>query len=252
MPDQDKLDQSVAKAAEDGRVTKEEMKALNAQAKKLKDVNLNLAFARQAVAFMKPKMKQVANWDQKLDSSAEAIGDKILQKTGDIGQARAVSEKAWDKADQCVYGELRQTKEWQQINDQGGVRSLSDIQILANLVDDHGCGNCGEMAARTFIYLYKLDIRPLDYMALNREADHAVVVIGRVGDDADWRKWGKAAVVCDPWASGLLIPMPPGIQGTTTMLGDNYAAYTADLLGVKMKTMFPKTFREVLLAYHEE
>ncbi|HEY7428534.1 MAG TPA: hypothetical protein VH682_30165, partial [Gemmataceae bacterium] len=79
MADQDKLDQSVAKAAEDGRFTKEEMKDLNAQAKKLKDVNLNLAFARQAVSFMKSKMKLVANWDQKLDTSAEAIGDKILQ-----------------------------------------------------------------------------------------------------------------------------------------------------------------------------
>ncbi|HEY7428192.1 MAG TPA: hypothetical protein VH682_28420 [Gemmataceae bacterium] len=253
MPDQDKLDQSVAKAAEDGQFTKEEMKALNEQAKKLKGVNLNLAYARQAVAFMNLKMKLVANWDQKLDTSAEAIGDKILQQTHDRVRARAVSERAWDKADQCVYGQLRQTPDWLRIDAQGGVQSLDDIQTLARLVDANGCGNCGEMAARTFIYLFNLNIRPLDYYALNPDADHAFVVIGRVGgDDNDWRTWGKTAVVCDPWASGLLIPMPPGYVGTITKLGDNYAAYPADLLGAKMKTMFPTTFREPLLVYREE
>src|SRR5262245_1215393 len=251
MPDQDKLDQAVAKAAADG-LTKEEMKDLNAQAKKLKDVNLNLAYARQAVAYMKLKMNLVANWDQQLDTSSEAIGDRILQQTGDRDRALAVSQKAWDKADQCVYGGLRQTPDWQRIKDKNGVNSLRDIQILANLADHHGCGNCMEMAARTFIYLFNLNIRPLDYMALNWEADHAFVVIGRVVDDADWRKWGKTAVVCDPWAPGLLIPMPPGIQGATRKLGDDYAAYPANLLGDKMKTMFPKDFREVLLAHHEE
>jgi hypothetical protein len=46
--------------------------------------------------------------------------------------------------------------------------------------------------------------------------------------------------------------MPPGIQGTIRMLGNDYAAFTADLLEVKMKMMFPTTFREVLLAYREE
>jgi hypothetical protein len=35
------------------------------------------------------------------------------------------------------------------------------------------------------------------------------------------------------------------------MLGDNYAAYPADLLGDKMKTMFSKDFREVFLQYRE-
>ena len=253
MPDQDKLDQAVAKAAEDGRFTKEEMKALNEQVKKLKDVNLNLAYARQAVAFMKLKMKLVANWDQQLDTSSEALGDRILQQTGDREQALAVSQRAWDKADQCVYGRLQQTPDWQRIKAKGGVESISDIETLARLVDANGCGNCGEMAARTFIHLFKLNIRPLDYYALNDEADHAFVVIGRVGgDDKDWRKWGKTAVVCDPWASGLLIPMPPGYQGTITKLGDDYAAYPADLLGDKMKTMFPKDFREVFLQYREK
>jgi hypothetical protein len=202
---------------------------------------------------MKLKMKLVANWDQKLDTSAEAIGDKILQQTGNVDRALAVSKRAWDKADQCVYGGIQQTPDWQRIKAQGGVESLSDIQTLARLVDANGCGNCGEMAARTFIYLLNLNIRPLDYYALNDEADHAFVVIGRVGgDDNDWRTWGKTAVVCDPWASGLLIPMPPGYVGTITKLGDNYAAYPADLLGDKMKTMFSKDFREVFLQYREK
>jgi len=79
------------------------------------------------------------------------------------------------------------------------------------------------------------------------------VVIGRVdGDDPDWHKWGKDAVVCDPWASGLIIPMPPHIYGTIRLLGDSFAAYPADLLGDKMKTMFPKDFQRVWLQYREK
>ena len=87
-----------------------------------------------------------------------------------------------------------------------------------------------ELTAITFMYLYNLNIGPLDFMALKRPADHAFVVIGRRGSDEDdnyGRNWGKSAVVCDPWAYGmnrsfawpslrpeylLAIPMPPTPQ----------------------------------------
>jgi uncharacterized protein YkvS len=88
----------------------------------------------------------------------------------------------------------------------GGVENLQDIQILSDLADQYGCGNCGELTAVTFIYLYNLSIRPLDFMALKPPADHAFVVIGRSGSDTDdsfGRNWDSNAVICDPWASEL-------------------------------------------------
>ena len=65
-----------------------------------------------------------------------------------------------------------------------------------------GCGNCGEQAAIAFVHLSrKLKVRPLDYMH-RTNADRAFVVIGRDGksDESDYRTWGSACVVCDPWA----------------------------------------------------
>jgi hypothetical protein len=59
-----------------------------------------------------------------------------------------------------------------------------------------------------------LNVRPLDFVALKDPADHACVVIGRKeGTDGDpiGRTWGRNAVVCDPWAPGLIIPLLPGL-----------------------------------------
>ncbi len=73
------------------------------------DVKHNLSFARSAVNFMKPKMKLVANWDQNSEQSAEGI----WRISGDEQKSRA----AWDKADKCVYGQLRQNDDWRMIMD---------------------------------------------------------------------------------------------------------------------------------------
>jgi hypothetical protein len=217
------------------------------------DVKHNLSFARSAVNFMKPKMKLVANWDQNSEQSAEGI----WRISGDEQKARA----AWDKADKCVYGQLRQNDDWRMIMDPdlrasnglsgAGIQKLDDIKTLSNLVAKFSCGNCAELAASAFMYLHKSNVRPLDYMVLEG-ADHAFVVIGREVDTSDWSKWGKSAVVCDPWAFGYI-----GTDGSdpkhvrSGRFGDSFTAYTADLLGTKMKTMFPD-FTGVLLAFSEE
>ena len=205
------------------------------------DVKHNLSFARSAVDFMKPKMKLVANWDQNSEQSAEGI----FRSSGDDGKARA----AWNKADQCVYGQLRQSNDWKMIMDPdaradkglsgAGIQKLGDIRTLADLVTRFSCGNCAEMAASAFMYLHKLNVRPLDYMVLEG-ADHAFVVIGRDGDATDWRKWGKNAVVCDPWAFGYIgTDDSDPVHVRVGRFGDSFTAYTADLFGTKMKTMFP-------------
>jgi len=99
-----------------------------------------------------------------------------------------------------------------------------------------------ELAAVTFMYLYNLNIGPLDFMALNN-GDHTFVVIGRgESDDVEslGRNWDKSAVVCDPWAYGLKIPLPAGqIYGPEATFGDSYAAYSAALLEQNMKAMHP-------------
>jgi hypothetical protein len=216
------------------------------------DVKHNLSFARNAVEFMKPKMKLVANWDQNSEQSAEGI----WRTSGDEQKSVA----AWNDADKCVYGQLRQNQDWKMIMDRdfradndlsgAGIHKLDDIRTLSNLVTKYSCGNCGELAAATFIHLHKLNVRPLDYMVLDG-ADHAFVVIGREADTSDWSKWGKSAVVCDPWAFGYIgtdNSDPKHVR--TGRFGDSFTAYTADLLGTKMKIMFPD-FTGVLLAFGE-
>lgn len=232
MGDQDALDKLVAQKAEGGLTAKEKADIART-AKKLKDVNVNLAYARHAVAHALQKVPEVANWDETWPSSAEGIyrSTRSVQK----------SEAAWNSADRCVYGNLRQKAEWQRINAQrGGVQDVGDIRILSGLAGSHGCGNCGEMTALTFMFLYDLGVRPLDFMVLISPADHAFVVIGRDGKDEDDNKgtnWGASAVVCDPWAHGLMKPLPPGMSGPADTYGPSYSAYPATLLDQKMKAM---------------
>jgi hypothetical protein len=135
----------------------------------------------------------------------------------------------------------------------GGVRNLQDIKILSDLVDQHSCGNCGELASRAFMFLFDLGIRPLEYMSLipgSAELDHAFVVIGRQegpDDDNFGRNWVKGAAICDPWASGLYRALPPGQPGPRAqdMFGESYAAYAANLLEQNMKAMHGAGFSGV-------
>jgi hypothetical protein len=278
MPDQDTLDRFVAKRAGDDLLTKQEQAEINDQAKELKDVNVNLAYARMAVSVMKQRVSMVANADEPSDTSAEGIyrvlmdeADAQLQQdlawgtsSADLdwaeerykaaeARAEAASRAAWDKADQCVYGDLRETADSKRIAQAGGVQNLNDIQTLATLADDKHCGNCGELSASAFMYLYHLGVRPLDYMVLKPPADHAFVVIGRPGsprDDEFGRNWGKTAVVCDPWGARVIIPLRAGVQGPVNTYGDSYAAYAATLLEQNMKRMHP-SFSGVSLAHRE-
>jgi len=243
MGDQETLDKLVADKAKDGLTAKEKAD-IAAEAKRLKDVNVNLAYARHAVAFVHQRVRVAANWDEAMPWSAEGI----YNATG----SEAKSLKAWDAADRCVYGTLRQKAEWQRINAQpGGVQDVNDIRILSGLADDNGCGNCGEMTARAFIFLYDLGIRPLDFMVLISPADHAFVVIGRNGksdNDNMGRNWGDAAVVCDPWAYGVNKPLPRGAtNGPPDRYGPTFTAYPAEFLEQKMRSM-PSRFSGASIA----
>lgn len=62
------------------------------------------------------------------------------------------------------------------------------------------CGNCGELSALAFIFLYDNGVRPLDWMEI-KNGDHNFVLIGRkkTRDITDPRTWGARCVVSDPW-----------------------------------------------------
>jgi hypothetical protein len=155
MGDQEALDEFVAKKAEDGRLTILEKSAIRRQTRKLTDVNVNLAYARMAVSFVNQKSMLVANWDEPLDRSAEGIyrvGVQRAKSQKDADRAEANSKAAWAKADKCVYGNLRHDSKWEKIIlEAGGVHELQDIQILRDLAEQHGCGNCVELTAMTFM-----------------------------------------------------------------------------------------------------
>jgi len=250
MSQQDFLDTAAATFAVDG-LTREEQQLLEQYAATVRDVNLNLAYARTAVSYIRQRMGLVANWDEQLPTSAEGT----YRRTGDPALAAA----AEDRADQCVYGTLRQTEASRKIlapppGHYAGVKNITDIQTLARLGETYGCGNCAELAARTFMYLYQiLRVRPLDYMRLEG-ADHVLVVIGRapitqVEQPDSWLTWGKSAVVCDPWATGLLRQTNEPNRPARPF-GDSYSAYPANLLGEKMSAMFP-SFQYPVLEHHE-
>lgn len=97
-------------------------------------------------------------------------------------------------------------------------------QILA-IADEaeRGCvGNCGEMSAIAFRYLYRRHVAPLDFVQATNFS-HAFVVIGRTvapgmseRQAMDPANWGPNAAVCDPHqraayaASDLRRRMHPG------------------------------------------
>jgi hypothetical protein len=249
----------------------------------MSDLNVKLAKARMAVQFVLKKAKHVANWDERLAWSAEAIwiaernkaeakGRAALaqakspadrnrinqQMLQELTQAKKKSEDAWNEGDRCVYGKLRQDAAWQRMKNQGGVQSLKDIQLLSTSFDKHGCGNCGELTSKAFIYLHQLGIRPLEYMVLEPGAaqlDHAFVVIGRQegpNDDPLGRNWVKGAVVCDPWAYGLYRALAPKTLGPPSIFGDDYTVYPTDQMEKKMTTIHGAWFAGVTITFRAD
>ena len=85
----------------------------------------------------------------------------------------------------------------QEMAEMGGDVPLYRVAAIAKRMK---AGNCGEQAATAFKFLKARGVTPLDVMTL-LSGDHGWVVIGRLaGSDAtDYRTWGAAAVVCDPW-----------------------------------------------------
>jgi hypothetical protein len=145
----------------------------------------------QAVNFVLTTLKvKGANWDQYRNQPNWEDSRK---------------EKDKDALDVCLYETVRpRAKEeiaLKQQNQQMSLPMIDKIRITAEWASEHHCGNCEENSAIAFIFLWDLGVRPLDWMKLSK--DHLFVVIGRAGDENDWKTWGPVAVICDPWAQGF-------------------------------------------------
>ena len=57
----------------EGGFTKREKADIGKQARKLKDLSVNLSYAGMAVSFVKQKVPLVANWEEILPTSAEGV-----------------------------------------------------------------------------------------------------------------------------------------------------------------------------------
>jgi len=83
------------------------------------------------------------------------------------------------------------------------LEKLPEVRWIASIAKKAKVGNCGEYAAVAFMFLREIRrVKRLDYMLFARPGDHTWVVIGRAldSDFSDYKTWGNAAVVCDPWA----------------------------------------------------
>jgi hypothetical protein len=245
MSNLDKFTKLLDKHAENEDFTADEVKEQKKFRKQypLSELDANLAVARMAVNFVRKHIPTAANHDQLLASSYEY---QVFENgNNDVSKVNA--------ADDCVYGKLRQSPDYKQ-NMGYGRSNFLEVQRLSR---DAKCGNCYEQAAAAFMLLFRLNVRPLDYMWLAPWQlgllDHSFVVIGRIpkspiGVDKWEKDWGKNAVVCDPWAVGLHRSNSTPSKPST--FGDSYGAYPASQLGRKMKEMFSR-FRTVEVKHSE-
>ncbi len=101
---------------------------------------------------------------------------------------------------------------------------LSMLYFESQLALLSGVGNCDEMSAAAFVFLYRCQLSPLDLLMISykykpfpsldmtpsveSEQHHKFVVIGRPIDSTleNPASWGKQAILCDPW-SDLAMPV---------------------------------------------
>lgn len=89
-------------------------------------------------------------------------------------------------------------------------------------------GNCMEHAALAYHLLLNKGHRNIKYVTDSGDK-HAFVVIGMASRivDSDWRNWGDAAVVCDPWERKCY---PASDIPDKMILGPGFEARVADML----------------------
>ena len=119
--------------------------------------NANLSAGRQAVTYVKSKLKLgAANNPFKLQSSV-------------VGQLRAMDAilKVWRAEDDAMESNF--------VNPADGLRMA---QAFADSAERYGAGNCGEHSAVAYMWLRRNGVYPVDWVHFKNK-DHAFVPIGR-------------------------------------------------------------------------
>lgn len=233
MSNEAEFENLAAKHAADEKFKQHERAELAALAKKhkLSSLDVNLAYSRAAIRFVRREVPIVGNDDiyQPGSYDYEALaGRHDLSKQND--------------ADLCVNETLRKHKDYKKLPN---IRNVSDdkrrdvIEKVRDQAVAKDCGNCYEMSSVAFMHFFRLGLRPIDVMSILPLAlDHTFVVLGRTKDTEDWTAWGPSAVICDPWAVRLRRATYRNATGAP--FGDSFGAYPATQLRQKMTEMFPR------------
>ena len=154
---------------------------------KIADLDKNILSSKQAVQYVLGTVGlQAPNWDKYRG-----------QPSYEAGTAPK------DALDICLYDKERPETQAAYAGLGSSATPIDWVRLMAEGAKKNKCGNCGENSALAFMWLYDQGVRPLDWMNLGA-ADHAFVVIGRKpGAAANWKAWGRDAVVCDSWGQGF-------------------------------------------------
>ena len=199
----------------------------------------NLGYSMQGVNYVLTQNKlKGANWDfytpaTKTESYEYYARKADIEKDPKEKQRLTnLRDSHRDSLDVCLYDRSRPASEQEvAAAEQSAGRKLNwleEFRIKANRATQTGCGNCDEHSILAFMFLYDMQVRPLDRM-YSGDRDHAFVVIGRKeGSDAnDPKTWGDEACICDPWAQGLRY----GKNGSGTYSATRFTAVMTGLLG---------------------
>ena len=145
--------------------------------------NANLSAGRQAVAYVKSKLKLgAANNPLKLQSSV-------------AGQLTAMGAilRVWRAEDDTMESGF--------VNPADGLRMALNF---AESAERFGAGNCGEHSAVAYIQLRRMGVYPVDWVHFKNK-DHAFVLIGRStagkysAEEIPKQPWFNDVVVCDAY-----------------------------------------------------
>lgn len=145
-------------------------------------------------------------------SDADALKNNLRWAAAAVEEAkRAVrlsSNSVWDEFSTSGYALICVAMVRSESDDNNrGKYGLEAMRETAKAARRHGCGNCAEMSAIAFLYLYDQGIKVrLDRMAI-QDGDHMFVLLDRAkgSDPTKPETWGARCAIADPW-KGVVKP----------------------------------------------
>ena len=141
----------------------------------MSDAKSNYANSSIAVSYVKSKMPIGAS---------NKIGNQI--RTVGLVTLRLIASRAAADLENMVNGPDSDV--------------IQEVLRRAYVAECYGAGNCTEQAAVAFAYLFKQEVRPIDYLS---HPSHFFVAVGRKEGKGIMSSrpetWNPEAYICDPW-----------------------------------------------------